>query len=95
MGMRRPDALKENGIPPAPERPSTLRTFMKSHGETLAAADFFQIEVWTRAGLRTFFVLFAIRIASRRALAGRRRTGERPDGAIVVEIKTHRSSRIG
>ena len=58
--------LKENGIPPAPERPSTWRTFMKSHWETLAAADFFQIEVWTTRGLRTFFVLFAIRIATRR-----------------------------
>ncbi len=29
--------LKENGIPPAPERPSTWRTFMKSHWETLGS----------------------------------------------------------
>ena len=32
----------------------------------LAAADFFQVEVWTPTGLRTAFVLFAIRLATRR-----------------------------
>ncbi len=70
--------LKESGIPPAPERQSTWRTFMKSHWETLAAADFFQVEVWTTTGLRTSFVLFVIRIATRRALnPGHHRLSER------------------
>jgi len=58
--------LADNGISPAPGRPTSWRTFMRSHWETLAAADFFQVEVWTPMGLRTFFVLFAIRIATRK-----------------------------
>jgi len=58
--------LADNGISPAPDRPMTWHTFMRSHWETLAAADFFQVEVWTPKGLRTFFVLFAIRIATRK-----------------------------
>ena len=57
--------LKENGIPPAPERPPSWKTFLKSHWESLAAADFFTVEVWTLRGLRTMYVLFAIRLATR------------------------------
>jgi hypothetical protein len=45
--------LKEHGIPPAPERPSSWRTFLKAHWGELAAADFFTTEVWTPKGLVT------------------------------------------
>lgn len=58
--------LADNGISHASDRPITWHTFMRSHWETLAAADFFQVEVWTPWGLRMLFVLFAIRIATRR-----------------------------
>jgi len=58
--------LKEHGLPPATERPSSWRTFLRSHWNSLAAADFFQVEVWTPTGLRTYFVLFAIRLATRK-----------------------------
>lgn len=58
--------LKEHGISPAPDRPGSWKTFLRSHWETLAAADFFTVEVWTLRGLRTFYVLFAIRVATRR-----------------------------
>ena len=58
--------LVDNGISPAPGRPTSWSTFMRSHWETLAAADFFHVEVWTPKGLRTFFVLFAIRLAARK-----------------------------
>ncbi|MFH0945983.1 MAG: integrase core domain-containing protein [Planctomycetota bacterium] len=58
--------LKENGLSPAPERPTSWKTFLKSHWESLAAADFFTVEVWTLRGLRTMYVVFAIRLATRR-----------------------------
>jgi len=39
--------LKDNGIRPSPERPTTWRTFLKSHADVIAATDFFTVEVWT------------------------------------------------
>ncbi len=33
--------LKANGIPPAPDRPSSWRTFLRAHWGTIAGADFF------------------------------------------------------
>ena len=33
--------LKEHGIRPAPERPTSWRTFLKSHADVIADADFF------------------------------------------------------
>jgi hypothetical protein len=39
--------LKPNGIQPAPERPTSWRTFLKTHAGSIAAADFFAVEVWT------------------------------------------------
>ncbi len=63
--------LKENGIGPAPERPSSWKSFLKAHWGEVAAIDFFTTEVWTRSGLRTYYVLFVIDLKSRRAhLAG-------------------------
>jgi len=58
--------LAENGLPMAPERTTSWRTFLRSHWDTLSAADFLQVEVWTPTGLRTVFVLFAIRLSTRR-----------------------------
>lgn len=58
--------LKEHGIPPAPERPSSWRTFLKAHWGELAAADFFTTEVWTPKGLVTYYSLFVIERHSRR-----------------------------
>ncbi len=47
--------LKDHGIRPAPERPTSWRTFLKSHADVIAAADFFTAEVWTARGLVTHF----------------------------------------
>ncbi|MBI4880781.1 MAG: transposase, partial [Planctomycetes bacterium] len=58
--------LAGNGIPPASRRRTTWAQFIKAHKATLAAADFFTLEVWTLRGLRTIYVLFAIRLATRR-----------------------------
>ena len=43
--------LKENGIPPAPDRPSSWRTFLQAHWGEVAGMDFFTTEVWTVQGL--------------------------------------------
>ena len=52
--------LKEHGIEPAPDRKrqTTWRTFLAAHWSVLAAIDFTTIEVWTRGGLVTYYLLF-------------------------------------
>ena len=52
--------LKDNGIRPAPERPSSWRSFLKAQRGEIAGMDFFTTEVWTPTGLRTYSVLFLI-----------------------------------
>jgi transposase InsO family protein len=58
--------LKANGIPPAPDRPSSWRTFLRAHWGAIAGADFFTTEVWTPRGLVTYYTLFVIDLRSRR-----------------------------
>src|SRR5438094_250186 len=60
--------LKRHGIPPAPERKktTTLKGFIRTHMDVLVATDFFTAEVWTTAGLVTYYVLFFIHLASRK-----------------------------
>ena len=58
--------LKDNGIPPAPDRPSSWRTFLRAHWGAIAGADFFTSEVWTPRGLVTYYTLFVIDLRSRR-----------------------------
>jgi transposase len=62
--------LKRHGIPPAPERKTTTtwQEFIRTHMEVLVATDFFTAEVWTKAGLVTYDVLFFIHLASRKAV---------------------------
>ena len=60
------EVLKANGIPPAPERPSSWRTFLRAHWGAIAGADFFTSEVWTPRGLITYYTLFVIDLRSRR-----------------------------
>lgn len=59
--------LKGHSIAPAPERGKSMswREFIRSHLEVLAAVDFFTAEVWTSAGLTTYYVLTCMRVASR------------------------------
>ena len=58
--------LKENGILPAPDRPTSWRTFLRAHWGRVAAMDFMTTEVWTPKGLETQHVLFAIDLKTRR-----------------------------
>ena len=60
--------LKQHGIEPAPVRQRTgnWETFLKAHWDVLAAIDFTTIEVWTRGGLVTFYLLFVMELKTRR-----------------------------
>ena len=46
--------FKDNGVRPAPERPSSWRTFLKAHCGQIAGMDFFATEVWAPQGLTTY-----------------------------------------
>ena len=60
--------LQRHGIPPAPERKRTTMwaDFIRVHMAVLAGTDFFSVEVLTLRGLVTYYVLFFIRLESRR-----------------------------
>jgi transposase InsO family protein len=60
--------LKRHGLAPAPERKmtTTWQEFIRAHMAVLVATDFFTAEVWTTAGLITYYVLFFIHLASRK-----------------------------
>src|SRR6266446_9206854 len=52
--------LREAGLEPAPDRPKgmTWKEFLRVHWSTMAATDFFTVEVWTPVGLVRYHVLF-------------------------------------
>ena len=78
------NVLKENGIKPAPDRPSSWRSFLKAHWGQVAAMDFLTTEVWTPRGLTTFYVLFAIDLKTRRAeIAG---ITTSPDDVFMAQV---------
>ncbi|QDU82505.1 Integrase core domain protein [Polystyrenella longa] len=61
------NVLKANGIEPAPDRPASMswQTFLKAHWETIFAVDFTSVEVWTKTGLTTFYVMVVMELKSR------------------------------
>ncbi len=60
------------------------RTFLKSHADVIAAADFFTTEVWTQHGLVTHYVLFVIHHATRAVeIAG---VTTNPDAGFVAQV---------
>ena len=60
--------LKDHGIEPVPDRKrqTTWKTFLKAHWDVLGAIDFTTIEVWTKGGLVTFYLLFVMELKTRR-----------------------------
>ncbi|MCA9078618.1 MAG: integrase core domain-containing protein [Planctomycetaceae bacterium] len=87
--------LKQHGIEPAPQRGRTgsWATFLRSHWETIAAIDFTTVEVWTRGGLVTFYVLVAMRLRSREiVVAG---VTASPDAAWVRQMARNRTCDEG
>jgi len=59
--------LKEAGLDPSPDRRNgmTWKEFLRIHWNTLAATDFFTVEVWTPLGLVRYHVPFVIRLMTR------------------------------
>ncbi len=62
------NVLKADGIEPAPDRQRTpaWSTFLKAHWDSIFATDFTTVEVWTRNGLVTFYVLAVMHLKTRR-----------------------------
>jgi len=62
------NVLKAHGIEPAPDRQRTpaWSTFLKAHWDSMFATDFTTVEVWTRNGLVTFYVLAVMHLKTRR-----------------------------
>jgi putative transposase len=60
--------LKAHGIEPAPDRKrqSTWKTFLHAHWDVLASVDFTTIEVWTKSGLITIYLLYFMELATRK-----------------------------
>jgi putative transposase len=78
--------LKAHGIEPTPERKrqTTWKTFLKAHWEVLGAIDFTTMEVWTKGGLVTYYLLFVMELATRRVhFAG---CTPNPDGPWMQQI---------
>jgi putative transposase len=79
--------LREQGIPPSDERPTSWQAFLRAHWGALVAADFFTTEVWTIRRLVTYYTLFVIEPHSRRVhLVGSTR---HPDEAFMLQIGRH------
>ena len=76
--------LKQHGIPPSDERPTSWQTFLRAHWGAIGAADFFTTEVWTVRGLVTYYTLFVIELHSRRVrIVG---STPYPDEAFMLQI---------
>jgi transposase InsO family protein len=78
--------LKSRGIEPAPERSkkSTWNEFIRNHWDSLAACDFFTVEVWTPFGLVRYAVFFVMELSTRRVeIAG---VAPDPYGSWMVQV---------
>lgn len=78
--------LKAHGIEPAPERKSRTawHTFLGAHWDSIAAADFTTVEVWTRSGLVTFYIFIVMHLKTRRVeIAG---ATPHPNAAWMTQI---------
>ena len=75
--------LKEQGIPPVRDRPTSWRTFLRANWGKIVAADFFTTEVWTARGLVTYYTRFVLDLGTRRVhVAG---ATPHPDEAFMTQ----------
>ena len=78
--------LKEHGIDPAPERGKRTPwcTFLKAHWESIAAVDFFTVEVATLGRLVTYYALIVVELSTRRVqVAG---LTPEPGSAFMMQV---------
>ena len=84
--------LKDNGIEPSPDRPTSWRTFLKAHADVTCGADFFSVDVWTKRGIVTHYVLLVIQHATRRVeVAG---VTTNPNAAFMAQVATNLTDRV-
>ncbi len=78
--------LREHGIEPAPERGERTpwRTFLTAHWESVAATDFFTVEVATFRRLVTYYVLIVVELSSRKVHIAGITPG--PDSAFMMQV---------
>jgi hypothetical protein len=64
--------LKAHGVDPAPDRRrrSNWKTFLEAHWDVLASVDFTTVEVWTKSGLITCYLLFFMQSAGQQKAQG-------------------------
>jgi putative transposase len=75
--------LKEEGIVPGPDRTSdSWDQFLKRHGETLWAVDFFSVKTLTARGLRTTYLMAFLCTKTREAFVSK--STQHPNSAWVV-----------
>ena len=78
--------LKAHGIEPAPDRQrrTAWSTFLEAHWDTISAAGFTTVEVWTRSGLVTFYILVVMHLKTRQVeMAG---TTPHPNSIWVQQV---------
>lgn len=76
--------LKEEGIQPGPDRKSdSWEAFIKRHGETLWAADFFSVKAVTARGIRDLYLLVFLCMQTREVIVSTSTT--RPNSAWVKQ----------
>jgi putative transposase len=84
--------LKNNGIAPSPDRPTSWSTFLKSHTDVIAAADFFTVDIRTKRGLVTHYVFFVIHHATRMVeIAG---VTPNPGGKFMAQVARNLTNHV-
>ncbi|MCP5041471.1 MAG: transposase family protein [bacterium] len=84
--------LKDNSIPPSANRATSWKTFLKAHADVIAAADFFNVQVWTARGLVTHHVLFVIHHTTRAVhIAG---VTTNPDSAFILQVARNLTDHV-
>ncbi|MGK0434078.1 MAG: putative transposase, partial [Planctomycetota bacterium] len=84
--------LKNNGIAPSLDRPTTWSTFLKSHADVIRAADFFTVDVWMKRGLVTNYVFFVIHHATRMVeIAG---ITPNPNSAFMAQVARNLTDQV-
>ncbi len=78
------DLLRQASWPPSADRTTSWKTFLKAHADVIAAADFFNVEVWTTRGLVTHHVLFVIHHATRAVRIAGITTS--PDSTFMAQV---------
>ena len=85
--------LKAQGIKPVPmrERTGSWETFLNADWDVMASIDFTTVEVWTKGGLTTFYLLFVMELKTCRVkFAGcTTNPNEAWMKAIALELTNH------